>query len=265
MKNSSSSITTGVKMYCKASDAMGVLMEVAEYKRSAKIFQGSANLLKFGSKCLSSNRANLTDKLIYNSTSKKIKLEIPIKALLSVMEICDLLFKFSWPLRMFCVALKVTLLLISILQIFITPDRLKNGIASPNGRINFLLSCVLPLFADITPYCCDILSNKTASQIMGISISILTTLFLGNHLRKKGFGDVLSAAELTHQIASEEINLNPFKNIGSQDAQDLWNEPQNICSFYDSVTTLYSFLKWQLFYLCGRLEENNGRIAVRHG
>jgi hypothetical protein len=254
MKNSSSSITTGVKMYGQASDAMGVLMKIAEYKRSAKIFQGSANVLKFGSKCLSCNRKNLADKLIYNSTSRKIKLELPIKALMSVMEICDLFFKFSWPLRMFCVALKVTLLLISILQIFITPDRLKIGIASPYGLINLSLALVLPLFADIIPYCCDMLSNKTARRIMVTSISLLTTPFLGNRLRKKGFGDMLSATKLTHQIAShEEIDLNPFKNIGSQDAQDLWNKSQNIYNVYNSVTTLYSFLKWQLFCLCGSI------------
>jgi hypothetical protein len=94
---------------------------------------------------------------------------------------------------------------------------------------------------------------------MVTSISFLAILSLGNYLRKKGFGDMLSATKLTRQITSHEmINLNPFKDISSKSAKDLWSESQNIYSVCNSVEILYSFLKRQLFYFCARLEENNG-------
>ncbi|MDR1173512.1 MAG: hypothetical protein LBK24_01815 [Puniceicoccales bacterium] len=222
-----------LKPYCQASGAVGVLIEVAGYKSCGRAIQDTPNILKLIGRCFTRPKTNLINQWLYDPASRRIKLRLPIQALLFLMKAGDLLFKFSWPLSMLHIILKITLGVVATAQVFMASDKLKSGIAGPDGLGKLLLAVVLPLLADIVPYSYGIWNSGMVNRCMVAFFSVYT-IFSQGLLEKEGFKDVLLATMSIRAL----IGTNSFQEKIPAIAQDLWNMSQNITNGLNAIQTL---------------------------
>ncbi|MDR2603636.1 MAG: hypothetical protein LBC11_03725 [Puniceicoccales bacterium] len=227
-----------VKPCSKASIAMGVLIEIVGYPDLGKALQGTPSVLKLVRRCLITPERDRCSQWIYDSSSRRIKLKLLIQAALCLMSVGNLLFKFSGPLAMFHIALKITLCIVAAVQVFMASDKLKSSIANPNGQGNLLLALVFPLFADAIPYFYGMWNVEMVNWYT-VTFFSAYTVFLQAFLEKEGFKDVLLATTSIHEF----VGPNPFRKMAPKVAQDLWKISHDLASGYCALETLVLFSK----------------------
>ncbi|MDR1528489.1 MAG: hypothetical protein LBS22_02805 [Puniceicoccales bacterium] len=227
----------GLKLCCQVSRAMGVLIEIAGYKDWGKAAQEAPNMIKLIGRGLTRPRVSLISQWVYDPLSRRIKLRLLIQALLFLMKVGSLLFKFSQPLSMFHITLKIMLCVVATAQVLMASNKLKSGIASPDGLGKLLLALIFPLLASIIPYFYGTWSTGMASWCM-ITFFSVYTVFLQDLLEKEGFKDVLLATISIHAL----IDSNSLQEKIPEVTQNLWNISQNITNGCIAVKTLALFL-----------------------
>ncbi|MDR1457429.1 MAG: hypothetical protein LBI47_01060 [Puniceicoccales bacterium] len=222
-----------VKPYSQVAAAWGTLLGNAEYPNLGEVFQRFPSALKLIARYLTVPKTNWLTQWIYDPSSRRIKLKLPIQAALFLMKAGDLLFKFSGPVATFHITLKVTLCIIATAQVFMASDKLRSSIASPGGLGNLFLALIFPLFADAIPYFYGMWSVEMANWYTVVFASVCT-VFLQAFLEKEGFKDVLSATTSIRELMGPNLFLERVPKV----AQDLWKISHNLANGYCAVETL---------------------------
>ncbi|MDR2777118.1 MAG: hypothetical protein LBB17_03720 [Puniceicoccales bacterium] len=225
------------KPYCQASKAMGVLIEIAGHESCGKAIQDTPNMIKLIDRGITRPKTGLFHQWIYDPSSRRIKLKLQIQTLLFLMKVGGLLVKFSWPLSMFYIALKITLCVVATTQAFMASDKLKSGVTGQYGLEKLLLALIFPLLTDVVPYFYGMWSTEISRCILIISAAY--TVFLQDLLKKEGFKDVLLATTSIYEL----IGSNPFQKKVPEIAKNLWNISKDVTNGSDAVKTLVFSLR----------------------
>ncbi|MDR0693556.1 MAG: hypothetical protein LBF49_03245 [Puniceicoccales bacterium] len=231
-------VKSTLKPWAQAAVAGGTLFGNMRCPDLEEAFQRFPSMLKLVARYLAGQKTNLFTKWIYDPSSRRIKLKLPIQAALFLMKVGDLLFKFSGPLATFHITLKVALCIVATAQVLMASDKLKSSIASPGGLGNLFLAVVFPLFADAIPYFYGMWNAEIANWYTVTFFSVYT-VFLQSFLEQEGFKDVLLASISTREL----MGPNPFLGNVPEVAMDLWKISHNLASGYCAMETLVLLLK----------------------
>ncbi|MDR0742696.1 MAG: hypothetical protein LBE98_04515 [Puniceicoccales bacterium] len=224
------------KPYCQSSSAVGILVEIAGHKHLGKAIQELPNMIKLVGRGFTRPKVSLVSQWVYNPLLRRIKLRLFIQALLFLMKVGGLLFKFPWPLSMFHITLKIMLCVVATAQVFMASNKLKSGIAGKDGLGKFLSALVFPLLAGIVQRSYGIWHTEIANWCM-ITFMAVYTIFLQNLLEKEGFKDVLLATTSMYAL----IGSDPFQEKVPEIARNLWVISQNVTNGLSAVKTLALF------------------------
>jgi hypothetical protein len=244
-------------MYCQISGAMEVLVKES-HRNFSKICKDIPHIIKLAGRCLTNPKTNTISQWIYDSTSKRIKLKLPVRALVSIMKIGQLFLKFPWPLSILYNTLKMGLCLILVLQIFMPFDKLKNSTTKRNGLIVLMLAAIFPFLADIIQYRYEIWNSEKANLFMVFLFSILMSP-IKDYLKEAGFKDVLSLSTLAYEFR-DDIGYNYFDEKISEDVKFFWNILGKALKVYTGVSAFLSLFLKILAHLIATFDsQNNGQ------